>query len=166
MRSVSLLVLLFALGYFGLGFDRSDAASPPKAGRSAVLDLSLVEFPSIDPDYDPKGGAPVFVVEDKVLRLRAKVRGIESLIVDVTLSGSTTLATYTGRPAANGNLHLTVSLPSTRHAREVYVLQAYGVVQLERGQEWHGLWRGDPAGDLPVVPGGVLRVALSAVESD
>ena len=166
MRSVSLLVVLFLAGYLGLVFGRGDATSPSTAGRSAVLDLSLAEFLSIDPDYDPKGGDPVFVVEDRQLQLRARVRGIEALIVQVTLSGTTTLATYTDQPDANGDIHLSVSLPVTRQAGEVYILQALGVVALAPDQEWDGLWLGDPTGDLPVVPGGSLRVAVRTSQPD
>jgi hypothetical protein len=166
MRSVSLLVLLFALAYLGLGFDRDDATSPSAAGPSAVLDLRLAEFLSIDPGYDPKGGDPVFVVADRELQLRARVRGVRSLIVAVTLSGTTTLATYTDQPDANGDIHLSVSLPVTRQAGEVYILQALGVVALAPDQEWDGLWLGDPTGDLPVVPGGSLRVALRTSQPD
>jgi hypothetical protein len=161
MRRSSLLVLLFLLGYAGLGLGRDGEVAAIGGGEPAIRDVRLDDFLLADPDYDAKGGGPIFLLDGRDLVLRARVEGVERLIVDVTLSATTTLASYTGRPDAQGNVEIAISLPSTQREHLPYILQLLGVVPLAPGQEWHGLWRGDPAGDLPVVAGTALRVAVA-----
>ncbi|HLF72232.1 MAG TPA: hypothetical protein VI759_08795 [Dehalococcoidia bacterium] len=115
--------------------------------RPAVLDVELLTYDHVDPNYDPRGGGPVYIVPADIV-VRFRTTGVEEVLLDVTLSATTTLLSVSGRPDANGNVEIPLHLPPSTGA--IFVLQGQGVVAQALARDWRGAVRGPT--NIPVVP--------------
>lgn len=96
----------------------------PKATEPYVGQLTLGSYRRIDSSIDPKGGSPVYIVDQDTIVL-TQVRGIKQLDVAVTLTSRDTAAKVSGLPDASGEVRMHLHLP---RVGEIYIVQAAGVL--------------------------------------
>lgn len=71
----------------------------------SVVGFELASYPRIEDHVDPKGGGPVYIV-DQNLTVRSQARGIKRLDVLLALNAHGTVASVAGVPDADGSVEV------------------------------------------------------------
>jgi len=129
---------------------------PGPASQPLIDRFDLAVYLRIDPNADPKGGQPVYVVAGKLINVRAHVRSITRLEVVLSYGARDSVDTVSAVPDEDGYVEVVLHLPE---AGVVYSVQAYGVLaEGVPSQPGEGV-RGS---NERVLPAGPIRVMTEA----
>jgi len=141
-----LVVLTLVLASCGGG-----SGAPEAVGASPKVErFELASYKRVDPDVDPKGGLPVYIVERDIV-VQAKMREIKRLDVILSVGASDRVAFVSVTPDADGNVDAKLRLPE---GGAVYVLQGAAILADQQApRERYGTF-----GNELAISAGPLRV--------
>jgi hypothetical protein len=120
-----LLPLLLVLAACADGGPGGLPATPSPVASAVIDQFEPASYKRIDPNADPKGGAPVYIVDQDVV-LRAHTRGITRVDIFLAIGGAVpAVATDSAVPDDEGYVEVTMHLPETG---KVYYFEAHGVI--------------------------------------
>ncbi|HSP56579.1 MAG TPA: hypothetical protein VLS25_13440 [Dehalococcoidia bacterium] len=127
------------------------AAATTPASAGAVDTFVLLSFRRVDPDADPKGDGPVYIV-NRELSIRTHSSSVKRIEVVAGIGSQDVAASATVFPDAAGYATATLTLPK---AGIPYVVQGYGIsVDQSAGDMVYGDERAVPAAPLRVMAEG------------
>jgi hypothetical protein len=120
-----LLLLLLVQAACAGGGPRGSPATQSPPSSAAIDQFRLASYKRIDPNADPKGGAPVYIVDQDVILL-AHTRGISRVDVILATGGAApAVAANSAAPDAQGFVEVQMHLPERG---KVYYFEAHGVI--------------------------------------